>query len=82
VRYLGEDVQNKEPVVLLTRRWPEAVESALSQRYTLIRNETDIALSAEQLAVALTQADVVCPTVTDRLNADVFAGGCQSWRSG
>ena len=70
-------MQNKEPVVLLTRRWPEAVESALSQRYTLIRNETDIALSAEQLAVALTQADVVCPTVTDRLNADVFAAAAK-----
>ena len=70
-------MQNKEPVVLLTRRWPEAVESALSQRYTLICNDTDIALSAEQLAVALTQADVVCPTVTDQLNADVFAAAAK-----
>ena len=52
-------MQNEKPVVLLTRRWPAAVEDALAQRYTLIRNESNLGLSAPELAEALTVADVV-----------------------
>ena len=66
-------VKSDKPVVVLTRRWPDSVEAALAERYVLVRNELDEALSADQLAVALTEADVVCPTVTDALNAEVFA---------
>ena len=60
-------LKNEKPVVVLTRRWPESVEAELAQQYTLIRNATDEAFTADELAEALTQADAVCPTVTDRL---------------
>lgn len=70
-------MNNEKPVVVLTRRWPESVEAELAERYTLIRNETDKALSADELAAALTQADAVCPTVTDAFTADVFAAASQ-----
>ena len=70
-------MQNEKPVVLLTRRWPAAVEDALAQRYTLIRNESNVGLSAAALAEALTTADVVCPTVTDALNSEVFAAAAE-----
>ncbi|MFL2517430.1 MAG: 2-hydroxyacid dehydrogenase [Candidatus Azotimanducaceae bacterium] len=66
-------MKNQKPVVLLTRRWPEAVEAALAEKYTLIRNDADVPYSAAELAAAFTQADAVCPTVTDALTADVFA---------
>ena len=69
----GGRLKNQKPVVLLTRRWPEAVEAALAEKYTLIRNDADVPYSAAELAAALTQADAVCPTVTDALTADVFA---------
>ena len=71
-------MQNEKPVVLLTRRWPAAVEDALAQRYTLIRNESNLGLSAPELAEALTVADVVCPTVTDALNSKVFAAAAKA----
>ena len=71
-------MQNEKPVVLLTRRWPAAVEEALAQRYTLIRNESNLGLSAPELAEALTVADVVCPTVTDALNSEVFAAAAKA----
>ena len=35
-------------------------------------------MSAEALAAALTRADVVCPTVTDALNTEVFAAAAQT----
>ena len=65
-------------MVLLTRRWPAAAK-ALAQRYTLIRNESNLGLSASELAEALTTvADVVCPTVTDALNSEVFAAAAKA----
>ena len=66
-------MKNQKPVVLLTRRWPEAVEAALAEKSTMILNDADVPYSAAELAAALTQADAVCPTVTDALTADVFA---------
>ena len=60
------------PKVLVTRRWPSAVESALKQRYDVSFNQSDTPLSAEQLKQALGDYDAVLPTVTDRIDAGVL----------
>ena len=61
--------------VLVTRRWPEAVERALAEQFDVTLNETDEPLSQAQLAAAMTEFDVLAPTVSDRIDADVIAGG-------
>jgi lactate dehydrogenase-like 2-hydroxyacid dehydrogenase len=61
------------PKVLLTRRWPSEVEHYLSQRYTLTVNEQDTPLDAAALRSALSSHDAVCPTVTDKLTADILS---------
>ena len=61
------------PKVLLTRRWPGEVEHYLSQRYDLTTNAQDTPMDAAALKVALASCDAVCPTVTDRLSAEVLA---------
>jgi lactate dehydrogenase-like 2-hydroxyacid dehydrogenase len=61
------------PKVLLTRRWPGEVEHHLSQRYDLTINEPDTPMDAAALKAALASYDAVCPTVTDKLNAEVLA---------
>ena len=61
--------------ILLTRRWPEQVEVRLAELGQVILNPGDQPLTQDELAQALQRADVVCPTVTDRLGAGVFAGG-------
>src|ERR1700722_2065923 len=63
------------PKVLLTRRWPSEVEHYLSQRYDVTINEHDTPPDAAALKVALASYDAVCPTVTDKLSADVLAAG-------
>jgi len=63
------------PRILLTRRWPSEVEHYLSQRYDVTINEHDTPPDAAALKAALASYDAVCPTVTDKLNADVLAGG-------
>ena len=59
--------------LLLTRRWPREVEQYLSQRYDVTLNEHDTPLDAAALKEALATYDAVCPTVTDKLGADVLA---------
>jgi lactate dehydrogenase-like 2-hydroxyacid dehydrogenase len=61
------------PKILLTRRWPSEVEHHLSQRYDVTVNEQDTPLDAAALKAALASYDAVCPTVTDKLSADVLA---------
>ena len=67
-----------KPKLLLTRRWPREVEHHLSQRYDVTLNEHDTPLDAAALKVALATFDAICPTVTDKLSAEVLsaaAGG-------
>ncbi len=61
--------------ILVTRRWPDAVERALGERYDVVFNESDEALSQSDLAAAMGEFDVLAPTVSDRIDAAVIAGG-------
>jgi lactate dehydrogenase-like 2-hydroxyacid dehydrogenase len=63
------------PRILLTRRWPAQLERHLAERYQVTLNERDIPLDAESLEAALRSYDAVCPTVTDRLTAQVLEAG-------
>lgn len=64
-----------DPVVIVTRRWPQAVEDELRARFPRVRlNTDDVPLGEAGLREALREADVVLPTVSDRLPADLFEG--------
>jgi lactate dehydrogenase-like 2-hydroxyacid dehydrogenase len=64
-----------DPVIVVTRRWPEAVEDELRRRHPSVRlNRDDVPLGVKGLRKALLEADVVLPTVSDRLPADLFEG--------
>ncbi|MBP9182369.1 MAG: D-glycerate dehydrogenase [Fuscovulum sp.] len=62
------------PRVLVTRRWPEAVEAKMAQVFDLSLNTADQPLSQADLRDAMGQYDAILPTVTDRLPAAVFDG--------
>jgi lactate dehydrogenase-like 2-hydroxyacid dehydrogenase len=62
-------------VIVVTRKWPVSVEQELQRRFSHVRlNADDVALGRDGLRAALEQADVVLPTVSDRLPAELFAG--------
>lgn len=63
------------PRVIVTRRWPGAVEEALAARFDTQLNTDDHPFSQAELKAALGDADALCPTVTDRLGADLFDSG-------
>jgi lactate dehydrogenase-like 2-hydroxyacid dehydrogenase len=60
---------NERPKVLLTRRWTDAAQSYLSQRFELTLNTDDLPMSQEQLLHGLRTHDAICTTVTDSLPA-------------
>ncbi|OCP22950.1 MULTISPECIES: D-glycerate dehydrogenase [unclassified Ensifer] len=66
---------SSKPRILVTRRWPEAVERVLADRFDVVLNEQDVAMSGDQMAQALRDFDAVLPTVSDRLPASLFDGG-------
>lgn len=63
-----------KPRVVVTRRWPQAVETVLAERFDVVLNVADTPFSAAQLGSALATADALCPTVTDALTAEVLGG--------
>lgn len=64
-----------ELVVVVTRRWPAPVEEELRRRFPQVRlNAEDVPLGADGLRAALAEAEVVLPTVSDQLPAELFEG--------
>ena len=63
----------KRPTVVVTRRLPQAVETRMAELFDVELNFDDRPFDAAGLAAALARADVVVPTVTDDLTADVLA---------
>jgi lactate dehydrogenase-like 2-hydroxyacid dehydrogenase len=61
--------------VLVTRRWPEEVERALQERFEVVLNEGNRPLTSAELAQAMGEFDVLCPTVSDKIDAAVIGGG-------
>ena len=63
--------QNK-PVVFLTRKLPDSTETRMRELFDTRLNETDMPMSDEELRAVVKQADVLVPTVTDRIDADLI----------
>jgi len=61
--------------VFVTRRWPAEVERALQDKFEVVLNEPDRPLGAGELAAAMDEFDVLCPTVSDKIDAAVIGGG-------
>lgn len=58
--------------IILSRRWPKRIEALLEEDYDVRRNDQDQPLSAAAMRQALRRADGFCPTVTDRMDAEVL----------
>lgn len=61
--------------VLVTRRWPAEVERALAERFEVVLNASDRPMGQAELARAMGEFDVLCPTVSDKIDAAVITGG-------
>jgi glyoxylate reductase len=62
----------RKPKVIVTRRLPDPVETRLRELFDTELNIDDVAMNREALIAAVQRADVLAPTITDRLDAEVL----------
>ena len=62
-----------KPVAIVTRKWPEENEKRLKELFDVQLNESDNPFTAEELKSALQNCDVLMPTVTDKITADILS---------
>jgi glyoxylate reductase len=65
-------LKSKKPVVVVTRKLPEGVETRMCELFDTRLNLDDAPMSQAALAEAAKTADVLVPTVTDRIDATVL----------
>src|SRR5713101_9523179 len=63
----------KKPLVVVTRKLPDSVETRMRELFDARLNLDDKPMSQTELAEAAKIADVLVPTVTDRIDASVLS---------
>ncbi|WP_225770122.1 D-glycerate dehydrogenase [Inquilinus sp. Marseille-Q2685] len=65
--------ERKRPLVIVTRKLPDVIETRMMELFETRLNHDDVAMDRDQLAAAMGEADVLVPTVTDRIDAELLA---------
>src|SRR5579871_7046540 len=63
----------RKPKVVVTRKLPDAVETRMRELFDTELNLDDAPMNTEALAAAMTRCDVLAPTITDRIDAELIA---------
>ncbi len=66
-------MSKKKPLVVVTRKLPDVVETRMRELFETRLNEHDRPLSQAELVDAVKTADVLVPTVTDRIDSAVLS---------
>src|SRR5262249_15832459 len=65
-------MSRKKPLVIVTRKLPEAVETRMCELFDARLNIDDKPMARSALAEAVRTAEVLVPTVTDRMDAELI----------
>src|SRR5210317_1586352 len=61
-----------KPLVIVTRRLPQLVEARMMELFNTRLSPDDNPLDKQQLIEAVKEADILVPTVTDKIDSDVI----------
>ena len=61
------------PLVIVTRKLPETIETRMMELFSTTLNDADRPMSKAELIEAVKSAEVLVPTLTDRVDASVLA---------
>src|SRR5258708_3597462 len=62
----------KKPLVVVTRKLPDSIETRMRELFDARLNLDDTPLTHEQIAEAMRSADILVPTVTDLINEELL----------
>ena len=65
--------KGKKPLVVVTRKLPDTVETRMRELFDTRLNINDKPMSQAELAEAVKEADVLVPTVTDKIDAALLS---------
>ncbi|MEK9899627.1 MAG: D-glycerate dehydrogenase, partial [Rhodospirillaceae bacterium] len=68
---------DRKPIVIVTRRLPEATEARMKELFDTRLNDADTPMSEAALMDAVGEADVLVPTVTDHISARVIGAASE-----
>ena len=71
---------NGKPRVVVTRHLAPSVEARMSELYDAVLNTSDTPMSREALIAAMADCNVLVPTVTDTIDAEMIAGAGDNLR--
>ena len=63
----------KRPLVVVTRKLPDVIETRMMELFDVRLNVNDQPMSRDQLIEAVANTQVLVPTVTDRIDADILS---------
>jgi len=66
-------MRSKRPFVIVTRKLPDPIETRMMELFTCRLNLDDKPFGKSELLAAVGQAEVLVPTVTDRIDAELLA---------
>ena len=62
-----------KPKVLVTRKWPDAVEKRISENFDAKLNMSDSPMTEDELIDAMKEFDALLPTVTDKVSDKIIS---------
>src|SRR3979411_1996919 len=62
----------KKPLVVVTRKLPDSIETRMRELFDARLNLDDTPMTAEQIAQAVCEADILVPTVTDLVTEEIL----------
>lgn len=64
----------KKPLTIVTRKLPAEIEARMAELFDARLNAADVPMDAAAMKAAVAVAEVLVPTVTDKVGADILAG--------
>jgi glyoxylate reductase len=77
---MPKEKMNHKPLVVVTRKLPDVIETRLMELFDTRLNLDDTPMSQADLVKAVQEADVLVPTVTDRIDAGVLSQAGENLR--
>ena len=73
-------MSQQKPVVVVTRKLPDAIETRMMELFDVHLNLDDTPMDKADLIEAVKKADVLVPTVTDRIDAKILSHAGENLR--
>jgi len=73
-------MSRKRPLVIVTRKLPDVIETRMMELFDTRLNDDDHPMTREELVEAVKKADILVPTLTDRVDKGILAQAGESLR--